>query len=262
MDHSLSPRIHNYWLNKYGIDGTYISLPIKPEDMEPTLRTLPTRGFSGINITVPHKEKVLALVDHLEPLARQIGAVNTVLVRADGSLEGRNTDVYGFTQNLLTAGFKPNDRPAVLLGAGGAARAGIAGLIDMGMTTIFIVNRTTERAEILAKVFPKAKISIHGWKDTAALKEAALLVNATSLGMQGQPELDLSLDNLPRDAWVNDMVYAPLVTPLLKRAADRDHRTVDGLGMLLHQARPAFAAFFGVEPEVTDDLRRHVLSKD
>jgi shikimate dehydrogenase len=261
INHALSPRIHNYWLKKYGIDGTYISLPVKPEDLEQTLRALPARGFSGINITVPHKEKALDFLDHLEPLARQIGAVNTVLVRTNGSLEGRNTDVYGFTQNLLAAGFKPNDRPTVVLGAGGAARAAIAGLVDMGMTTIRIVNRTAERAGILAKAFPTAKISVHDWKDASALKDAALLVNATSLGMQGQPELDLPLDALPRDAWVNDIVYAPLVTSLLKRAAGRGHQTVDGLGMLLHQARPAFAAFFGVEPDVTDDLRRHVLGQ-
>ncbi len=262
IGHSLSPRLHGYWLEKYQIDGAYIPLPVKPEKLEQALRALPALGFRGVNLTLPHKEKAFGVVDHVDPLAQRIGAINTIIVREDGLLEGRNTDAYGFTQNLLTAGFLPADRPAVVLGAGGAARAAIAGLIDMGMTTIRIVNRTVERAEALAAAFPQAKIAVFKWNDPAALKDAELLVNATSLGMQGQPALELSLNALPKDAWVNDMVYAPLETDLLKRAAARGNKTVDGLGMLLHQARPAFAAFFGVEPEVTDELRRYVLKVD
>jgi shikimate dehydrogenase len=259
ISHSLSPRLHGYWLDKYKIDGAYIPLLVKPEHIEEALRALPVLGFRGVNLTLPHKETAFKIVDHVDPLAQHIGAINTVIVREDGKLEGRNTDTYGFTQNLLAAGFVPTDRPVMVLGAGGAARAAVAALVSERIHDIRIVNRTSERAETLAGAFPQAKITVHKWNDTAAFKDIQLLVNATSLGMKTKPLLEISLDALPSDAWVNDMVYAPLETDLLKQAAARGNKTVDGLGMLLHQARPAFAAFFGVEPEVTDDLRHYVL---
>jgi len=257
--HSLSPRLHGFWLKKYGISGTYAALPVKPEQLREELKFLSDKGFCGVNLTVPHKESALALVDEVEPLARSIGAINTIVVREDGSLLGRNTDAYGFTQNLLAAGFKPSKQSATLLGAGGAARAGLAALLAMGFSDIRIVNRTRDKAEKLAAEFAPDKIHVFDWDDPDALAASDLLVNATSLGLKGQPPLEITLDALPRAAWVTDMVYVPLQTDLLQRAAQRGHRTVDGLGMLLHQARPAFAAFFGKDPEVTEELRAYVL---
>ena len=234
-------------------------MEVGADELAQTLKDIRTQGYSGVNLTVPHKETALKLVDHIAPLARRIGAINTIIVRTDGSLEGRNTDAYGFTQNLRAAGFAPGDRPAVVLGAGGAARAAVAALSDMGFETIRVVNRTLSRAEALAKDFPHA-VPL-AWSDPSAYKNAMLLVNATSLGMKGQPALNISIDTLPRDAWVNDMVYAPLVTDLLGHAKRRGHKTVDGLGMLLHQARPAFEAFFGRDPEVTGELRTYMLGQ-
>jgi shikimate dehydrogenase len=259
VEHSLSPRIHGFWLKKYGIDGDYAALPVPPEKLRGELKSLAERGYSGVNLTAPHKETALSCVDELEPLARRIGAVNTITVRADGSLLGRNTDVYGFTQNLLMAGFHVEKKPTTLLGAGGAARAGLAALLAMGFDDIRILNRTRKRAEALAEEFAPDKIKAFDWGDARALEGAGLLANATSLGLEGQPELQIALDALPAEAWVTDMVYAPLRTELLKQASRRGNKTVDGLGMLLHQARPAFAAFFSVDPEVTDELREFVL---
>jgi len=259
VKHSLSPRLHHFWLQKYKIEGTYEAMAVKPEEVKKVLRNLPDQKFSGVNLTIPHKEIAVEVVDHLHSFAKRIGAENMVVIRKDGTLEGRNTDAYGFTQNLLCAGFASDERPITVLGAGGVARAVIAALLDMGFTDIRIVNRTRNRAEMLANTFSKTKISIFGWSDTHFLKDSILLVNATSLGLHGQPPLELSLDRLPDDAWVNDLVYVPLMTELLKRAQARGNKIVDGLGMLLHQARPAFSAFFGMEPEVTDDLRSFVL---
>jgi shikimate dehydrogenase len=259
VKHSLSPRVHGFWLKKYGIDGDYAALPVPPEKLREELESLAARGYSGVNLTVPHKETALTCVDELEPLAQRIGAVNTITARADGSLLGRNTDVYGFAQNLLAAGFRSEKKPATLLGAGGAARAGLAALLEMGFDDVRILNRTRKRAEALAEEFAPGKIKAFDWGDARALEGACLLANATSLGLEGQPALQIALDALPVEAWVTDMVYAPLQTELLKQASRRGNRTVDGLGMLLHQARPAFAAFFGVDPEVTDELREFVL---
>jgi shikimate dehydrogenase len=234
-------------------------LAVAPANLEQALKDLPSHGFSGVNLTIPHKEAALKIVDHADPLAKRIGAVNTVIVRGDKTLEGFNTDAYGFTQNLLAAGFKPSERPAVVIGAGGASRAVVVALLDLGFSEIRIVNRTQSRAEALAQVFGKA-LRVFPWSDyLRTLPDAALLVNTTSLGMQGQPPLEITLDELPRDALVNDLVYAPLMTDLLRRAQQRGNRFVDGLGMLLHQARPAFAAWFGREPEVTEELRTFVL---
>ena len=257
--HSLSPRLHGFWLKQYEIPGTYSALPVKPEQLREELKLLADKGFCGVNLTVPHKETAMGFVDEVEALAQRIGAINTIVVQKDGSLFGRNTDAYGFTQNLLTAGFKPATQSATLVGAGGAARAGLAALLDMGFSDIRIVNRTRDKAEKLAGEFAPDKIRAFDWNDPRALEGSDLLVNATSLGLKGQPPLQIALDALPRGAWVTDMVYAPLQTDLLQRAAQRGHKTVDGLGMLLHQARPAFAAFFGKDPDVTEALRAYVL---
>ncbi len=255
--HSRSPRLHGFWLEAYGIDGAYLPLAVKPEDFETVLRALPKMGFSGVNVTVPHKEAALACCDTVDDPARRIGAVNTIVVEPSGALHGSNTDAYGFIENL---GAGVPDAPAVLLGAGGAARAVAVALLDAGAPALRLVNRTHARAEALASDLADARISVGDWGDwTTCLAGAGLLVNGTSLGMEGQPPLEIALDALPADAVVNDIVYTPLETPLLANARRRGNRAVDGLGMLLHQARPGFAAWFGVDPAVTDELRDHVL---
>ena len=265
VGHSLSPRLHGFWLKLYGIDGAYDALPVKPEDLATVLRALPAQDLRGVNLTLPHKEAACALVDRLEPEARRIGAVNLVTVDAEGRLEGRNTDAYGFAQNLLTSGYTPKGGVAMVLGAGGAARAVIAALSDMRLSEIRLVNRTIERAEKLAREFatPSCKImALDPGNAASQLKDCELLVNTTSLGMKGQPALDFSLETLPFSAAVTDIVYTPLETDLLRRARERGHLAIDGLGMLLHQARPAFLAFFGRDPEVTEELRRYVLAEN
>jgi shikimate dehydrogenase len=255
--HSASPRLHGYWLERLGIDGAYVPLAVKPEDFGDVLRLLPRMGFAGVNITVPHKEAALAAVDEAEPLAHSIGAVNTVVVREDDSLLGRNTDAFGFLENLRSGApdWHPAHKPAVVIGAGGAARAVCVALLDAGVPGIYLVNRTRQRAEALAEALGEQLIVVP-WDDrAAALENAALLVNATTLGMRGQPALEFDLGRLALEAVVTDLVYAPLETPLLEAAAARGNCTVDGLGMLIHQARPGFEAWFGVEPEVTPELR-------
>ena len=260
VGHSRSPRLHGFWLEQYGIDGAYLPLAVKPEDFAEVLRALPRMGFKGANVTVPHKEAALALADYVEPLARRIGAVNTLVVRADGSLEGRNTDAFGFIENLRQGypGFSAALGPSVVLGAGGAARAVIAALQDDGCPDILLLNRTRDRAEEVAADLGGA-VRVLPWEQRSqVLAGAALLVNTTTLGMNGQPPLDLALDDLPPTALVTDIVYAPLETALLAAGRARGNPVVDGLGMLLHQARPGFAAWFGTMPDVTSDLRRFV----
>jgi shikimate dehydrogenase len=259
INHSLSPRLHNYWLKQYNIAGSYEALAIEPDKLETALRELRAKNFRGVNLTVPHKEKALNLMSKCDDVARRIGAVNTIIVQGDGSLEGRNTDAYGFSQNLLSAGVNVKGKPVAVLGAGGAARAVIVALQDMGAAEIRLTNRTKEKVNILARDF---NIKPYTWNDTQlVIKDAGLLVNTTSLGMQGQPPLNIVLDNLPPEAAVNDIVYVPLMTDLLQQAQKRGHKIIDGLGMLLHQARPAFAAFFGKDPEVNEDLRRYILEQ-
>jgi shikimate dehydrogenase len=222
---------------------------------------LPKLGFAGANVTVPHKEAALAAADRADPQARRIGAANTVIVAADGTLEARNTDGFGFLENLRESvgDWHAAAGPAVIVGAGGTARAVAVALMEAGAPALRLVNRTVERAELLARDIG-GPVQVHRWADRArALADAALLVNTTTLGMNGQPPLDLDLEGLPTTAVVNDVVYAPLETPLLAAARARGNTVVDGLGMLLHQARPGFAAWFGVEPEVTPELRRFVL---
>jgi shikimate dehydrogenase len=264
VGHSKSPRLHGHWLDRYKIDGAYVPLPVAPEHFAEAVRALPRLGFAGANVTLPHKEAALAAVDRADAVARRIGAVNTIVVAADGTLDGSNTDAFGFIENLrhAAAGFDAASGPAVVLGAGGAARAVIAALVDAGAPEIRVVNRSLARAENLIEAMG-GPCRVMPWSSRAAtLDGAALLVNATTLGMSGHAPLDLALDRLPPQALVNDIVYVPLETGLLRAAKARGNRTVDGLGMLLHQARPGFRAWFGVDPEVTPALRAFVLASD
>ncbi len=266
VGHSLSPRLHGYWLDRYGIDGSYVPLAVKPEDVAAVLRDLPQRGFAGVNVTVPHKETALGVMDSLSAEARRIGAVNTVVIDAEGRLEGRNTDGYGFLENLKAGApdWNPASAPVVVLGAGGAARAVVAALLDAGVSELRLFNFWQLPAEALADDLADGHggtIQVCPWDDrAAALDGAGLVVNCTVLGMTGKPPLELDLSRLPPGAMVYDIVYAPRITPLLKTATARGNRTVEGIGMLLHQARAGFAAWFGVDPEVTDELRDHVLA--
>jgi shikimate dehydrogenase len=255
--HSRSPLIHSYWIQKYGLAGAYVPLPVAPGHLAIALPGLAALGFRGCNITIPHKIEAMALVDAVDPLARRMGAINTVVVQADGSLAGFNHDGYGYIQSLLDAqpGWRADAGPAVVLGAGGAARAVVLSLAERGAREIRLLNRTPERAEALAKEFG-GPIHALPWADRhAALDGAALLVNTTSQGMAGHALLDIDLARLPATALVSDAVYVPLETPLLAAARRRGNPTVNGLGMLLNQARPAFEAWFGLLPEITPELR-------
>lgn len=263
--HSRSPLLHGHWIAEHGLRGAYVPLAVAPGRLEAALRGLPALGFAGCNVTIPHKVDTLRLVDRVEPLARRIGAVNLVVVAADGTLEGRNTDAFGFVQSLRESqpGWRADAGPAVVLGAGGAARAIVAGLMDAGAREIRLLNRTAARAEELAADLQGTgggcRLQVLPWEARHdALTGAALLVNTTSQGMHGQEPLELRLDALPAGAVVCDAVYVPLETPLLAAARARGHPVVDGLGMLLHQARPAFEAWFGVQPQVTPALRAKV----
>ena len=263
--HSRSPALHNFWLDENGIDGAYVPLAVRPEDLGQALRALPALGFRGCNLTLPHKEMALSIVDRVEPSARRIGAMNTVIVAEDGSLSGSNTDVYGFCENLRDAApdWQPAAGPAVVIGAGGAAHAVVAALIEMGVGELRLVNRTLARAQRVAAELaaPTARITIHPWEARdGALEDAGLLVNSTSLGMTGEPELAIDLARLPPRAVVADLVYVPLETGLLAAARRRGNPCVDGLGMLLHQGRPGFEAWFGRSVRVTRELRAAVLS--
>lgn len=261
VGHSRSPALHGHWLQRHGIAGAYVALPVRPEHLEQALRALPVLGFAGCNVTVPHKEAAFRLVDHVDASAARLGAVNTILVRSDGTLEGRNTDGEGFLKHLRASapGWVPADRPVLVLGAGGAARAIAGALADIGVPEIRVANRTDARAEALAREFGPP-LKAWGWdRRDGGLDGCSLVVNTTQLGMNGYPALDLALDRLPSDGVVSDIVYSPLETALLADARRRGLVAVDGLGMLLHQARAGFAAWFGVEPEVDEPLRRAVL---
>ena len=248
--HSRSPALHNYWLAKHGLVGSYLPLAIKADGLRAALRALPALGFAGCNLTIPHKEAALDIVDTLDPVARRIGAMNCVVVAADGSLEGYNHDAFGYVQSILEA--KPDWRgdagPIMVIGAGGGARAVLVSLIDRGAREIRLVNRTVARAQLLQRELG-GPIRAIPWEDRhAALAGAAMLVNTTNQGMVGEPPLELALDRLPTDALVSDIIYIPRETALLAAARQRGNPTVNGLGMLLHQARPAFRGWFGVMP--------------
>ena len=259
VKHSRSPALHGHWLAQYNIDGSYIPMEVSPADLAAVLRSLPQMGFAGVNLTLPHKEAALSLVDEVSATAKAIGAVNTIYIRKNGTLRGDNTDAYGFIENLKQSRVSLKGRRCLLLGAGGAAKAVAHGLKQEKVAGIKIVNRNRARADRLAHSLGSFG-EAHEWDDREALlKECDLLVNATSLGMRGEPPLELSLRNLPMEAAVTDIVYTPLNTPLLTAAKRRGNIAVDGLGMLLHQAAPGFKAWFGVEPKVTTALREAVL---
>ena len=259
--HSLSPLLHAHWLEAYGIDGAYVPLKVARESFAFALKGLRLSGFAGLNVTVPHKEAAFAIAERVDDAARAAGAVNLLIFR-DGYIEGRNTDSAGLAASLVEhLGAKAlQGKSVALIGAGGAARAAILALDNLGARDIKIVARNPARAEDLVCAFKaatKASLQSFGFEDwSKAAANIALLVNTTSAGMKGNPPLGLSLDPLPRDAAVCDIVYNPLETPLLADARERGHKTVDGLGMLMHQAVPAFEAFYGKEPQVTPALRQ------
>ncbi len=258
--HSRSPRLHNYWLAQYGINGAYLPLPVRVEHFAEAVKGLVRVGFAGANVTVPHKEAAFALCDRVDESARKSGAANTLVFAPDGTIHGSNTDGFGFIEALRAGapGFDAKAGPAVVLGAGGSARAVVQALIEAGAPEIRLVNRTPERAQSLAAALG-GPVRCLAWAEVArSLAGASLLVNTTMLGMKGQPPLDLDLAALPKGAAVNDIVYVPLETPLLSAARARGNPAVDGLGMLLHQARAGFRAWFGRDPDVTEVLRRHV----
>jgi len=258
--HTRSPAIHNHWIAKYGLKGAYVQLPVQPERLEAAIRGLAALGFAGCNVTVPHKESAMRFMDELHPAARRVAAINTIVVQPDGRLLGMNNDGAGYIQSLRDADatWRGDAGPALVLGAGGAARAIVVALLDEGAPELRITNRTLERAQALADDFGD-RVKVVPWAErNEAMAGVSLLVNTTSLGMHGQVPLDVALDALPLEAMVSDAVYIPLETPLLAQARMRGHRTVNGLGMLLNQARPAFQSWFGVLPDVTPELRAAV----
>ena len=261
ISHSRSPLLHGYWLHELNIDGAYLPFAVDPENIEAALRALPILGISGVNLTLPHKELAMSVCDHIDSIGRRIGAVNTIVVNDDGTLSGTNTDAFGFLENLRAeSAWRASDGPALVLGAGGAARAIVAALIDDGIGKVRLANRTLSRAEALAAEFGRAVTTVPWDQINAAMDGTALLVNTSTLGMTGQPDLELDLYDLPETAVVNDIVYSPIETPLLRKAKTRGNPVVDGLGMLLHQARPGFTAWFGEEPTVSDALRTQIIA--
>lgn len=262
IGHSRSPKLHGHWLKTYGLAGHYIPMDVAPADTETVLRTLPKAGFVGANVTVPHKEAALKIADHASDRATVIGAANTLVFREDGSIHADNTDGYGFMENLRTGApdWNAKDGPAVVFGAGGAARAVLQALSDAGVPEILLTNRTRARADHLKEEFGQ-RIRVVDWVQAGnVIENAELVVNTTSLGMQGQPELRVPLDGLQPGAVVTDLVYAPLKTRLLQTAEQAGCTAVDGLGMLLHQAVPGFERWFGMRPEVDADARAAALA--
>jgi len=255
--HSRSPMLHNYWFKQQGMAGSYVPLAIQPTGLATALRALHPLGFSGCNLTIPHKQEAMKIVDEVNDAARQIGAISCVTVRADSSLLGSNNDAFGFIRNIQQAQpqWRADAGPIVVIGAGGGSRAVCFGLMQEGAREIRLVNRSDARAQQLADDFG-APLKSYPWAQRHdVLAGAALVVNTTSQGMVGQTPLDIHLDPLPSSALVTDIVYSPLETPLLAAARLRGNVTVDGLGMLLHQGPPAWKSWFGLEPKVTPELR-------
>ncbi|NRA98278.1 MAG: shikimate dehydrogenase [Rhodobacteraceae bacterium] len=261
--HSKSPRLFRHWLEAHGLQGHYVPMDISSENLADALKTLPKLGFVGANVTIPHKERVLALADAVTDRAALAGAANTLIFRADGTVHADNTDGVGFIENLRSGApeWDPASGPAAIVGAGGASRAVIQALLDAGVQDIRITNRTKSRAEALRQEFG-TKLTVTDWVRVGDLMDGAtLLVNASSLGMVGKSEFRISIDGLAKSAVVTDLVYTPLETDLLKEAKSRGHTTVDGLGMLLYQAVPGFERWFGKRPEVTDATRQAILAE-
>ncbi|MBO6884815.1 MAG: shikimate dehydrogenase [Marivita sp.] len=259
--HSKSPNVHGYWLRKYGLKGHYIPMDIAPDKLADLLPRLANLGFVGANVTIPHKEKVMEIADLITDRATLIGAANTLIFRKDGRIHADNTDGYGFIENIRQAipDWNPKSGPAVVFGAGGASRAVLASLLDVGVPNIMLTNRTRIRAEKLKEDFGN-RIQVIEWVQAGnVLEDADLVVNTTSLGMTGKPEMRVPLDGLKPGAIVNDLVYTPLQTRLLATAEQQGCRVVDGLGMLLHQAVPGFERWFGKRPVVDENVRAAVL---
>lgn len=261
VSHSRSPTIHNYWIHQYKLNGAYGLFPVTPENLEVAIRGLKALGLAGCNITIPHKVAAMRFVDWIDPQAQRIGAINTIVAGADGLLRGYNNDGFGYLQSLLEV--QPNWNaaagPIAVLGAGGAARAILVALIDAGAKEIRLLNRTKDKADELAHEFAPV-VSAYPWENrNESLENCAMLINTTSLGMHGQAPLEINLDKLPKTAFVSDAIYAPLETPLLAQAKAQGNLTVNGLGMLLHQARPAFHAWFDLMPDVTQNLRDTII---
>lgn len=259
--HSKSPRLHNYWLSKHQIDGHYVPLHVERDNLEQAVRALPMLGFVGCNVTIPHKEVVIGIADVVTDRALKIGAANTLSFGGDGQIHADNTDAYGFIENIRQhmPGWSSRGKKITVIGAGGAARAVVVALQEQGATDICVVNRTKSRASELANAIGGG-ISVVDWADGQdLLPQTDMLINTTSLGMTGQAPLDISVSALAADALVTDIVYTPLQTDLLRRAQQHGCKTVDGLGMLLHQGVPGFARWFGVTPDVDEHLRRVML---
>ena len=260
--HSRSPIIHNHWIREHQLSGAYGHFAVAPARLGEAIHGLRALGLAGCNITIPHKIEAMRFVDEVHPLAQRVGAINCIVVQDNGRLVGYNHDGYGFMQSLLAAQshWRADAGAAVVIGAGGACRAILVSLIDAGVKEIRLINRTRSKAEALAQEFGPV-IQALDWSDKeAALRDATLLVQTTNQGMHGEPALDLDLAALPISALVADIIYTPLETPLLAHARARGNATVNGFGMLLHQARPAFASWFGVDPQVTPELERAVLA--
>ena len=260
--HSRSPTIHNHWIRQYGLNAAYGLFPVLPGNIEDAVRGLRALGLAGCNVTIPHKVSAMKLMDVVDPLALRMGAINTIVVTPEGALHGFNNDGYGYIQCLRDAkpDWQANAGPATVLGAGGAARAIVLSLLNEGTTSIRLINRTRDKAQALADEFG-AGVQVLDWSERHdALAGIALLVNTTNQGMHGQAQLDLRLDALPQTALVSDAIYIPLETPMLRDARLRGNTTVNGLGMLLNQARPAFKAWFGVLPEITPALHQAIMA--
>ena len=257
--HSLSPVLHGTWLEQLGIEGTYEAIDIHPDHLEQEVRRLFDEGYAGFNVTIPHKSNIINILDRVSPEAQALGAVNTVVNR-NGTIYGYNSDTYGFIRNIEVAYPEfPFQGTALILGAGGAARAAVQSLQQQGMQ-ILLSNRTAMRGFELQQDFPG--IELVDWADKEnCLSEVILVVNTTSLGMAGKPDLEMSLDQMAPNTLVYDIVYNPIETTLLKNAKDRECYTLDGLGMLIHQAVMGFEMWFGGTPEITDDLRHKLLEK-
>ena len=259
--HSRSPALHRHWLQRYVIPGHYVPMDVSQDDLPQVIRTMPKMGFVGANVTIPHKETVLALADLVTDRAALIGAANTLIFRKDGKIHADNTDGYGFIENLRSnaEGWAPKSGPAAVFGAGGAARAVLASLLEIGVPEIRLANRTRARADSLQNEFG-AKVKVFDWVQAGNMLDGAMtVVNASSLGMVGKPDFRVPLDALSPKAVVTDLVYTPLETALLQHAREAGCTVVDGLGMLIYQAAPAFERWFGIRPEVDDATRRVVL---
>ena len=263
INHSKSPKLHNYWLSLFNIGGYYIPLDIDPRNFENSIRALIDLGFVGANVTIPYKEKVLKIADKISDRAAIIGAANTLTFLKDGRIYADNTDGYGFLQNIKCKynNWSAGEGTSVVFGAGGASRAILGALIEDGANEVILANRTRSRADQLRSDFG-AKIKVVDWtKVQNYLSDASTVINATSLGMDGKEELPIPLQGLRKNTLVTDIVYTPLNTPLLENAGKRGCRTVDGLGMLIHQAIPGFERWFGVKPDVSENLREVLISQ-